>query len=198
MNTKKIYLVTILLAGIFFSAMAQTSLFTIGYSTAMPLGKTGDYIGKYSWRGISIEQRYFIERDLSVGFYIGWNVFNEKLLNHTQEFDNGVLYGNQYRYINTWPILAMVHYHFSYESYVRPYVGGGLGLYSVNKQTEMGLYYTQTKSWQFGLQPEVGLWFDVAPGVNLMLAAKYNYAFKNKKGDALSFLNINAGITFVY
>jgi hypothetical protein len=198
MTKRKIYLTAILLVGIMFTTLAQTSLFTIGYSTALPLGETGDYIDKFSWRGISIEQRYFIERDLSVGFYIGWNVLNQKLENHTVTFDNGVLYGTQYRYINTWPILAIVHYHFMYESTVRPYVGTGLGIYSVNKQTEMGLYYDQTKSWQFGLQPEVGLWFDAAPGVNLMIAAKYNYAFKSQKGDPLSFLNFNFGLSFVY
>ena len=198
MNKRKIFLTAILLVGIMFTSLAQTSLFTISYSTAMPLGKTHDYIEKYSWRGVSIEQRYFIERDLSVGFYIGWNVLHQKLVNYEEDFGNGVLYGTQYRYINTWPILAVVHYHFLYESAVRPYVGAGLGMYSVNKQTEMGLYYSQTKSWQFGVQPEVGLWFDVAAGVNILVAAKYNYAFKSQKGDPLSFLNVNVGLSFVY
>ena len=111
MNKRKIYLTAILLLGIVFTSLAQTSLFTISYSNALPLGKTSDYIEKYSWRGISIEQRYFIERDLSVGFYIGWNVLNQKLVNYEEDFGNGVLYGTQYRYINTWPILAVVHYH---------------------------------------------------------------------------------------
>lgn len=198
MNKIKIYLTLILLTGVMFTTLAQTSLFTISYSTAMPLGETNDYISKYSWRGISIDMRYFVERDLSVGFYVGWNVLYEKLEDYTQVFDDAALYGKQFRYINTWPILGIVHYHFMYESVIRPYVGLGVGGYSINKQTEMGLYYTQTKTFQFGFQPEFGLWIDAAPGVNLMLAAKYNYAVKTNKGDAMSYLNFNVGLSFVY
>jgi len=177
---------------------AQYSLFTLSYSTGMTLGKTADYIDNYSWRGMGIEGRYFIEKDLSLGFYVAWNVFNQSLINYNQEFENGVLYGNQYRYINAYPILMMAHYHFLPNSAVRPYLGAGLGVYSMNRRTEMGLYYSETKSWHFGVQPEAGLWFDVAPYVNLIIAAKYNYAVKTNKSDAYSFLNFNIGMTFVY
>lgn len=198
MTRVKIYLIALLLTGSFAYAFAQSSLFTISYSTGTALGKTGDYIDNYSWRGMSIEGRYFIEKDLSLGFYAAWNVFHKSLVNYEQEFENGVLYGNQYRYINAYPILMMAHYHFLPNAVVRPYIGAGLGVYSMNRRTDMGLYYSETKSWHFGFQPEAGLWFDVAPYVNLMIAAKYNYAVKTKKSDAYSFLNINIGMTFVY
>lgn len=198
MNRVKIYLIALFLAGSFAYASAQSSLFTISYSTGTALGKTADYIDNYSWRGMSIEGRYFIEKDLSLGFYAAWNVFHKSLLNYEQEFENGALYGNQYRYINAYPILMMAHYHFLPNSVVRPYIGAGLGVYSMNRRTDMGLYYSQTKSWHFGFQPEAGLWFDVAPYVNLMIAAKYNYAVKAQKADAYSFLNVNIGMTFVY
>ena len=198
MNRFKIFFTILALAATFAYASAQSSLFTIAYSTAAPLGKTGDYIGNYSWRGMSVEGRYFIQTNLSLGFYTAWNVFNETLSDHEQNFENGVLYGKQYRYINAYPILMMGHYHFLPNSAVRPYLGAGLGVYSMNRRTEMGLYYSETKSWHFGVQPEAGLWFDVAPYVNLMIAAKYNYAVKTNKSDAYSFLNINIGMTFVY
>lgn len=198
MKRVKIYLSLLLLTGTIVYTSAQSSLFTISYSTGAPLGKTGDYIENYSWRGISVEGRYFIEKDLSLGFYVGWNVFHQRLLNYEQQFENGVLYGNQYRYINAYPILMVAHYHLLPDASVRPYVGAGLGVYSMNRRTEMGLYYSETKSWHFGIQPEAGLWFDVAPYVNLMIGAKYNYAVKAQKADAYSFLNVNIGMTFVY
>lgn len=198
MKRIKIYISIVLLAGSFVYSAAQYSLFTISYSTGTTLGKTSDYIENYSWRGMSIEGRYFIEKDLSLGFYVAWNVFNQKLINYEQSFENGVLFGNQYRYINAYPILMIAHYHLLPESSIRPYVGAGLGVYSMNRRTEMGLYYSETKSWHFGFQPEAGLWFDVAPYVNLMIAAKYNYAIKTNKSDAYSFLNLNVGMTFVY
>ena len=110
MNRVKIYFSTLLLVGTFAFTSAQSSLFTVAYSTGTPLGKTGDYISNYSWRGMSIEGRYFIEKDLSLGFYVAWNVFNQKLIDYQQEFSNAVLYGNQYRYINAYPILVMAHY----------------------------------------------------------------------------------------
>lgn len=198
MNRFKIYFTIIVIAVTFAYATAQSSLFTIAYSTGTTLGKTNDYINNYSWRGMSIEGRYFIQSDLSLGFYAAWNVFNQSLTDHEQDFENGVLYGNQYRYINAYPILMVGHYHFLPNSAVRPYLGAGIGTYSMNRRTEMGLYYSETKSWHFGVQPEAGLWFDVAPYVNLMVAAKYNYAVKTNKSDAYSFLNINIGMTFVY
>lgn len=177
---------------------AQTSLFTVSYSTSLPLSGTADYTDDFSWRGMALEERYFIERDLSVGFYIGWNVLNKELINHTEEFENAVLFGNQYRYLNVWPLLVNTHYHFLSEEVIRPYVGLGAGMYSVNKRTEMGLYANQVKSWQFGFQPEAGIWIDMAAGVNLILGAKYNYALKSSKAGALSYLNFNAGLCFVY
>jgi hypothetical protein len=198
MNRVKIFLSALFLVGILAYSTAQSSLFTISYSTGTPLGNTGDYIENYSWRGMSIEGRYFIERDLSLGFYIAWNVFHQRLLDYEERFENGVLYGNQYRYINAYPILLVAHYHLLPESSVRPYIGAGLGLYSMNRRTDMGLYYSETKSWHFGLAPEAGLWFDVAPYLNLMIGAKYNYAVKAQKADAYSFLNVNVGMTFVY
>ncbi len=198
MNRFKIYFTIIVLAVTLTYTAAQSSLFTIAYSTAAPLGSTGDYISNYSWRGMSIEGRYFIQTNMSLGFYTAWNVFNQSLTDHEQDFGNGFLYGKQYRYINAYPILMVGHYHFLPNSAVRPYLGAGIGTYSMNRRTEMGLYYSETKSWHFGVQPEAGLWFDVAPYVNLMIAAKYNYAVKTNKSDAYSFLNINIGMTFVY
>lgn len=200
MNRIKIFLSLLFLIATLSLTNAQISIFTVAYSTSAPLGITKDYIEDYSWRGFALEERYFVERDMSIGFYLGWNVFSKKLVDHEENFGDGegVLYGTQYRYINSFPILANMHYHFLRDKVVRPYVGAGAGPYIVNQRTEMGLYSSTQKRWQFGLQPEVGLWIDLAAGTNLMFGAKYNYAFKTKKGDALSYLNINAGISFVY
>jgi len=41
---------------------AQDFLGVLSYNTALPMGKTGDYISDFSWKGFSFEGRNFTNR----------------------------------------------------------------------------------------------------------------------------------------
>src|SRR5688572_16301053 len=83
-----------------YNACSQ-STFTAQYAVNFPLGNTADYIGKTSFRGISLDYRYFIQPDIAVGIGTGWYTFYEKQNYGTYTNDDGSLAisGVQYRYI---------------------------------------------------------------------------------------------------
>ena len=176
---------------------SQESFFSLNYTFGIPLGKTNDFNDNTSFRGISFEDRHFVTPMLTIGANFGWQVYNKKLLNYTEEFDNGMLYGNQYRYINVYPILATTHYHLWPEKYLRPYFGSGIGVYNINQITEMGLYSSTIRSWNFGLAPEVGVLYDLSPEINLLAGITYNHAFKSGDSNGYSALNFKIGVVWV-
>ena len=173
---------------------AQNYYFNMNYSTAAPLGETGDYIDNFSWRGMNIEGQWSITPNISAGYNIGWNVFNQKI---TGEFKDGTrtLSGTQLRYLNAFPILVEGRYHIgdTYDSAVTPYFGVGVGTIYAMKRTEMGIFVSETKKWQFALAPAAGVLIPVGFSSMINIGVKYNYAFKS--GDMMdnSFININIG-----
>ena len=194
---KKIFLpilFTLLIVG---SLKSQESFFAVNYTPSIPMGQTNSYIDNFSWRGIGFEHRHYIDALLTVGVNFGWQVYNKKLENYTEYFDNGVLYANQYRYINTYPIMATVHYHLWPEKYFRPYFGSGIGVYNIHKVTEMGLYTSSSRTWNFGIAPEVGVLYDLSTDINLIAGITYNYGFKTSNSDAYSALNFKIGVVWV-
>ena len=141
-----------------YNASSQ-STFTTQYAINFPLGNTGDYIGKTSFRGISLDYRYFIQPNIAVGIGTGWYTFYEKQNYGTYSNDDGSLAisGVQYRYINSAPILFVGDYYFSPEEKISPFAGLGIGVTYNEINTEMGQYYVDIDTWQFSLAPEVGV-----------------------------------------
>jgi opacity protein-like surface antigen len=176
-------------------ARGQGSFFGLSYNTAMPLGETQEFVDAYSWRGVSMEWRWFLQDRLSAGIFFGWNVFHQKVTGDF-ELENGALSGTQLRTINAFPILATGHYYFGNELEFRPYVGLGLGTYRTRQRSTMGIFQVETNQWQFGFAPSVGVTFPL--GFDLMgnLEVRYNYAIQ--AGDALnhSYLGINLGLAW--
>jgi hypothetical protein len=176
---------------------AQESFSSINYTPSLPVGNTADYVSDFSFRGVSFEHRHFISPFATVGASFGWQDFNKILENYYLEFDNAFLYGNQYRSINAYPILAIAHYHWFPEKYFRPFAGLGVGTYSVHQVTEMGLYASTLRTWHFGLAPEIGFLYDFSPEINLLVSSVYNYGFKTNNADSFSSISFKIGIVWV-
>ncbi len=192
----KIFAFLIMLTVTTTTASAQEYLFGLSYATAAPLGETADFTSPYSWRGIAMEARWFLNTNAALGFYTAWNVFYEK---ETGQFvdDTRTVSGTQLRYLNAFPILFEGYYHFGDEtSSARPYVSFGLGTYRTRQRTEMGIFAVETNKWQFGLAPGAGILVPISYGVSAHLGVKYNYAFQ--AGDALnhSWVGINLGLAW--
>jgi opacity protein-like surface antigen len=179
-------------------AFAQ-GMFGISYDIGLPVGGTSDYISQASFRGFSLEGRGFITDNLSYGGSFSWAVFYEEVGpdQFEEEGDTRTVYGKQYRYINSFPLMATMHYYFGEWDATRFYAGGGIGAHIVNQRTDVGLYVVKDEKWRFGLAPEVGVLIPVNFGSSLKLSAKYQYAVKAGDSDAVSYLSFGIGFAFM-
>jgi opacity protein-like surface antigen len=182
----------------FFSAktVAQ-STFTTSYTINFPLGNTHDYIEKTSFRGFSLDYRYLISGNIALGIGTGWYTFYEKKEYDTYTSKDNALSisGQQYRYINSMPILAVGNYYFKPEEKLSPFVGLGIGTFYNVVTTDLGQYSFETRAWQFCLAPEAGvrIKFEVVSG---FLSLRYNNNFESTDLDGQSFLSLNIGLMY--
>lgn len=193
---KFIYLIGLFLI-IETSAFAQ-GMFGISYDIGVPLGNTADFIGKSSFRGFGIEGRGFITDYLSYGGSFNWAVFYEEVGPDlfTSE-DNATIYGKQFRYINSYPIMGTMHYYFGEWDETRIYAGGGIGAQIINQRTDVGLYSVEDNRWTFALAPEIGVLIPVNYNSSINLAVKYQYGVKVNDSDSFSSLTFKIGIAFM-
>ena len=180
------------------SAFAQ-GLFSISYDIGLPLGSTTDFIGAPSFRGFGVEGRGFITDNLSYGGSFNWAVFYEEFGpdQWNIEGDTRTAYGKQYRYINSFPLMATMHYYFGEWDETRVYAGAGIGAQKIDQRMDFGLYTINDNKWRFGFAPEVGVLIPVNFNTSINLSAKYQYAVKAGDSDAVSYLNIKIGFAFM-
>ncbi|HET9235368.1 MAG TPA: hypothetical protein VFP10_14640 [Candidatus Eisenbacteria bacterium] len=178
------------------SAAAQEWLWGLSYGFSVPTGNTKDFTDDFSWRNINLEGRRIDEnRKMSLGLIASWNVFFEKS-NRTSELLSvpGSVTGTQYRYINSWPILANAHYYFGEPYGVRPFVGINLGAYIIEARTEIGLVAAAETNVHFGGAPEIGL--AVPRGHQIwFLNARYHAIMKAGNVPSQNYLAVSLGVT---
>ena len=181
--------------GLSIHAAQGQSLFAVNYTGSLPMGETADFVDAFSWRGVSMEWRWFVQDQASLGLFFGWNVFHEK---ESGDFMLGEVAasGTQLRTVNAFPMLFTGHYYFANEIELRPYVGAGVGLYRTLQRNTFGIYQVEENNWQFGFAPSVGATFPLGYNVMGNLEVRYNYALK--AGDSLtqSYLGISLGLAW--
>jgi outer membrane protein len=182
---------------------AQSNLTAITYEISFPLSDTKDLVGKTSFIGFAIDARRFVQPNVTVGLSAALHVFDEKvddeLISLDGVFDgerNIDLWGTQYRYINSWPLMGTVHYYLgNRRSTVRPYVGTGVGFYAARRRLDIGLNTLAETKWQFGFAPEVGFLYDMGE-LNFIVKGSYNYGLKTGDVSALSYLKVGVGLAW--
>ena len=179
------------------SASAQTNHFSFQYSMGLGTGDLGDFTNKFSFRGAAIEWRRFIDPTVSVGIDVGWNTFYEQMPVETYTLGTASLTGKQYRYQNSFPMMAAGNYYFNPDQKLRPFVGLGLGtIYSV-RDTQMYVYSLEQDAWHFGMCPQVGMLYELGFATSLYVGLKYNVGIRSGDFDAAqSYLAINVGFAF--
>lgn len=190
------YILTILAALLisFASYSQSTSLYSLNYTVSFGLGETADYISTPSWRGLTFDGRGFLSDQFSMGGVFTWTTFYEKLGGATVSDGTTTLTGTQYRYINAFPILVTAHYYTSDDAYsTRAYLGGGIGAYKMNQQTNIGTWAITNNYWQFGVAPEVGVLIPVNMDHQVNISVKYNYVVKTKNATDFSWIGLNLG-----
>jgi len=194
---KKKFFIIILALFASSALLAQNNNTTVSYSIGFPTGDLGDFIGNVSFRGISIDYRHRIQPNIALGTTVGWSTFYEEVASDTYTIGNESLTGKQYRYSNNMPLLATVTYFMSPDEKINPYGTLGLGTMYTRRNTDMNLYTIEQESWNFLLQPEVGVQIGVADHSALSVALKYNIGFQ--AGDLpenQTYLSLNVGFAF--
>jgi hypothetical protein len=156
-------------------------LWALNWNVVIPESDTADFIKDTSYRGMSLEGRKWQGDNLTVGFMLGWNVLDQKLF--TTENVEGPnasvdITGTQYRYINSFPVLAGVHMYLGRWGLTRLFAGAMGGGYVVERRTELGLFAVESQKWQWGVAPEVGVLLPLETSV-FFISARYNHAFEN-------------------
>ncbi|MEJ1239548.1 outer membrane beta-barrel protein [Chryseolinea sp. T2] len=188
------YLYAILLCSIGHSALAQ-SYASAQYSINFPMGNTADFISKPSFRGLTFDYRYEVTPRILVGVSAGWYTFyNEAGYDsYTSKDESITASGQQFRYMNSVPLLVMADYYFS-EADLKPFVGVGLGTTYNRVDLEMGMYTWRADPWQFSVAPEAGLAYKIAEGTSALVSVRYNMSFSSRDLDSQSFLGLNLGL----
>ncbi len=192
---KSIYI--LIAAGMFIASGARAqSSFTTYYSMGFGTGDVNTYISAPSFRGFGMEYKNYIKPNLSIGIDVAWNVFYERKDYDTYTSGTLSVSGVQYRYINAVPIFVNTNYYFKPGGKIKPYVGLGIGTMSMNRKTEMNLYYISEDSWNFALKPEAGILFNANPEMDILIAGKYNYGFAANGMTAQSYFTLNLGLVW--
>lgn len=179
------------------SVFGQSS-FTTSYTVNFPMGKTHDYISKTSFRGFSIDYKYYMDPQFAIGISSGWYTFyqeKDKAL-YTGSEGNASVYGKQFRYINSAPILFVADYFFKSEENLSPFIGLGVGTTYNRVDNRMSQLTSRWESWQFSLAPEVGIRFGYDFGMAGYLSARYNQCFKTNDLSNQSYLSLNIGLMY--
>lgn len=171
------------------------SMWNITYDMSAPLGATKDFADAGSFRGFGIDGRQFLSENITVGGSWNWNVFYERREQVLFEIDETkTIHGDQFRTGNYMPFMVNSHYYLGEDGGIRPFIGTGAGVIWKEELIQVGTYYVQNdNAWQFGITPEVGVFFPVGSAGFLYCSAKYTYGVSTKNLDPTSYINFGVG-----
>ena len=192
---KKI-IVSLILLGTISNVNAQT-ITNFSYSMGFPSGDFSNYINDPSFRGFSFGYARFVKPNVTVGINLGWHVFYSEKGYDTYNQGTASLTGKQFRTNNTAPIMVNGNYYFKQSDKMNTYAGMGLGLVYNFRNTDMYVYTSEETSWNFALQPEIGIEYKTDRKWAITAAAKYYYCFESGDIQApISYFALNLGVSY--
>jgi len=165
----------------------------INYMPSLSLGETADFTKNFSPRGVELELDRFIADDLSLGLSVGWNVFREKVVGESFEYNNYLVTGTQFRYSNIVPLNVKTKKYFSMGNQT-PFIGFGLGTSYTRRTNDVGIFSIIDNQWQFHIAPEAGIQARIGTEMLASLKIKYSYSLKAGNFPAMSYLGFGIGI----
>jgi opacity protein-like surface antigen len=195
---KKIFLFTSIIVVFALNSANAQSYTNVSYSIGLPTGDLSDYISAASWRGVALDYRRLIKPNIGVGVSTGWNTFFEEREFATYTLENRSISGDQWRYVNSFPLFLSADYYLKPGEDINPYVGLGVGTIYNNRATDMGIFRLEQEAWSFAFQPQVGMFYSINHFAGISIAAKYSYGLA--AGDfesAQSFFSLNIGYVFM-
>jgi hypothetical protein len=149
---------------------------TISYTMASPAGDAKDFANDFSWLGFTVEGDWFVRKNISTGFILGWQEIYNETTGEEFTFDNGAVTGRTYKHLGALPILARARYWTGAPGETfHAFAGLGMGTYWMKQTVDVGIYTADENHWHFGLAPEVGFLVKTGYGVGWTVNARYNY-----------------------
>lgn len=170
---------------------------TISYAPSIPIGIFNSYLDGKNFGGLSIEGRYFISDNVTLGFNLGWNDASKKMPRITETNGTSSISAVQTRYLLVFPLLINSHYHFELDNFIiRPYIGGAAGIYFTTYEKWIAEYLDSKRKISFGIRPEIGALIPITDNLGINLNFKYNYVFfkYNEFQNDLQYLEGNLGL----
>lgn len=175
------------------STIAQEK-YSLNYVIAFPTGKTADFIGKTSFRGVGFDYTHMMNNEWGLGVSAGLQTFYEDTGERTTTSGTETITANRYHYINSIPVYATGSYFFNESETFTPFASLGLGFMYNRQEQDLGLYTIEDDAWQFSVRPEIGFEYEVNYGWGIRTAFRYNYAAKAGDLEGLSHFAIAVGI----
>jgi hypothetical protein len=180
-------------------AQAGDWWFGFTYGAAVPSGDTKEFASGTSWRNFGIDGRKMIKDNVSVGFYAGWNVFDEISSSpQTVELEGTAITGTPFTYVNAFPLLATAYYYVGNPDWrggIRGFIGAGAGAYVTEYRADVGFTSFKTTAWHLGLSGDAGVGYRFRSPFAMYLSARYNYGFKAKE-RTLNYWAFNLGVAW--
>jgi hypothetical protein len=194
---KSILLLALLVITIAGTANAQKSLFSLNYAVSIPTGSTSDFIDQASGRGFIAEFQIFKKRNITIGGELGHFTLYKREQNKVYTEGSASLSGVQYRYQQSYPILATGTYYATTEGAIKPYGSLGVGTIAHNRRIDMGIFSSEDTYWQFALRPELGILISPSDSFAFNIGAKYYQSLSGGGLDGQSNIGLNFGFVFI-
>ena len=178
-------------------AGAAPTWYGFQWQPGVPLSNTKEFTDEFGWRGVGLDFKKQMKPNVAVGLSFGWQVFDQQTDQVVSAFGVDIS-GDQFRYVNSFPMLANVSYFFGKEGGARPYVTANVGTYVMEHQLDIGLYSIHETNWHFGFAPEAGLAFPVRPNLAGVLSGRYNYALSAGSADDQSYVSFGLGLAWTH
>ena len=176
---------------------------TFSYNTASPVGRTGEYVDRFSWAGFGGHITYNIDDHNRLGLASGFQRFDVFYRDRLAVFSEGAVYGSQVRAVVAVPLLfTATHMMGDPIDKVKPFIGIGAGVYWMTPSLEMGIYRFASTQAHFGLRPTFGAEFKLDRKSSFVVQLDYNAAFSTGEtilggeSNEESFIGLKFGFHF--
>jgi len=188
------------------SGYSPTSLYTLSWTTSIPMGNLNKFINTTSPAGGNFAGRYFLAKGLAVGFEFGWSNFYKKSPRMTFYGDDGTaITAIHYSYVFLVPWKVGAYYYFLPSGIADPYIGLSLGGDYMEEHIliqDFDIYDTQ---WGFTMSPEIGVLIKFGRyshwGANVSAQYWFNtnsFSFTDVSSySTMQGLNFNLGLTYM-
>ena len=166
--------------------LLPNSYFNIDWQLSMPLSNS--FADDFSGWGMHFEGGYYLDENISIGGFIGYQTNFESFSRRTLDLGDGsALTTSQRHAIFQLPFGVAARYRCISNGVVQPYAGLKLGAewaqlssyYDVSKQ------YTDT--WGFYLSPEVGISIFPRPDLGYGIHVALYYSYATNQGSLLTY-----------